>query len=395
MKIVKVEAAWIKIPCNPVQGLSTMDITHSTDAVCRVTTDEGIYGIGEGRGADLASTCKIIMEEYAPLLIGENPMESQRLWDKVYNYKLAHMTPGTPPDWEPLRPYQAAMAALDIAIWDIKAKALDMSVCELLGGAPRPMPAYLSKAFYVQGQTLDDMCNEAIEELERNGYTHMKMRVGRYDGADAIKRIAAVRKALGADMKISVDVNHAFDYRTALEVAREVEQYDLMWIEEPICRIPQGADVNNSGYDWDAYLGKLADATTIPMSAGENHYNLHDCYSLITKGKIKYMQYDATKCGGVTEWMKVAALCEANSVLMAPHHVPHFHVMLNAAVSNSCILECYDNKRQHPAWPYLFDGFPEVKNGHVQCPTGKGWGMDINERFLEEYGVLVSWDIGQ
>ncbi len=113
---------------------------------------------------------------------------------------------------------------------------------------------------------------------------------------------------------------------------------------------------------------------------------------MITKGKIKYMQYDVTKCGGVTEWLKVAALCEANGVLLAPHHVPHFHVMLTAAMPNGYIVECYDNARQHPAWPHLFEGFPKVRGGMMDCPGGPGWGMNINEAFLKKHGVAVRWD---
>ncbi|MDR3120128.1 MAG: mandelate racemase/muconate lactonizing enzyme family protein [Clostridiales bacterium] len=396
MKISKVETAWITVPCDPPQGLSSGDITMSTDAVCRITTDEGLYGIGEARGASLPEICRVIAGEYTPLLLGENPVESQYIWDKLYRHKLAGLTPpeqsGKRPDWPAMRPYQAALAAVDLAIWDIKAKARNLSVCELLGGKPHPVVAYLSKAFYVEGQSLDEMCREAIEELERDGYTHMKMRVGRYGHEDAVRRIAAVRKAVGPAMKIGVDVNQAFDCETAIKTCKAAEEYDLMWIEEPLGRAPKGADTKKADYDWDACLGEIAANTSVPLSSGENHYNLRDCNSLVTKGGIRYMQYDATKNGGATEWLKVAALCEANGILMAPHHVPHFHIMLSAAISNAFIVECYDNKRQHPAWPHLFDGFPEVKNGLMECPTGKGWGMDINEKFLKKHGTPVAWD---
>jgi L-alanine-DL-glutamate epimerase-like enolase superfamily enzyme len=319
-------------------------------------------------------------------------MESQYLWDKLYQGRLAGMSPGSYANWMPMRPHLAALAAVDLAIWDIKAKAVKLSVCELLGGKPRPVPAYLSKGFYVEGQSLDEMCGEAVTELERDGYKHMKIRVGRYDCEDAVRRIAAMRKAVGPDIGLAVDVNRAFDYATSLEMLKAVEQYDLLWVEEPIERVPKGADAADPDYDWNSYLGRLAEATAVPLSAGENHYNLKDCLGLVNKSKIKYMQYDATNTGGVTEWLKVAALCEANGMLMAPHHVPHFHIMLNAAVSNGFIMECYDYKRQHPAWPYLFDGFPEVKNGFMECPAGTGWGMDINEDFLRKHGTPVCWD---
>ena len=389
MKIKKVETAWIAIPCKEPQGMSTGDIKASSDAVVRITTDEGLYGIGEARGASLPEICKVISEEYAPMLIGEDPRATQYLWDKIHNYKLAAMRP---PDWAPMRPYQAAQAAVDLALWDIKAKAAGQSVCELLGGKPRPVLAYLSKAFYVEGQSMEAMCDEAVEELARDGYTYMKMRAGRFGKDDAVKRVKAVREAVGPDMKIGLDINQAFDYDTALATVKELEQFDLMWYEEPLPRRPKGGDAGKQDYDWDVYLGRIAGQTSIPMSAGENHYTLSDCESLVSRGRIKYMQFDITKNGGLTEWLKVAALCQAKGVLLAPHHVPHFHIMPSAAMPHTFIVECYDNKRQHPAWPYLFDGFPEVKGGYMQCPEGPGWGMDINEPFLRKHGVAVAWD---
>jgi L-alanine-DL-glutamate epimerase-like enolase superfamily enzyme len=236
------------------------------------------------------------------------------------------------------------------------------------------------------------MCEEAVEELERDGYGHMKMRAGRYGKDDAVMRVKAVREAVGPDMKIGVDINQAFDYETAAAAVKEIEPYDIMWYEEPLRRAPRGADADRPDYDWDLYLGRIAAQTSIPISSGENHHTLADCESLITKGGIKYMQFDITKNGGLTEWLKVSALCEARGILLAPHHVPHFHIMPAAAMPHSFIIECYDNKRQHPAWPHLFDGFPEVRRGMMQCPEGPGWDMAINEPFLKKYGNNVSWD---
>ncbi|MDR1061843.1 MAG: mandelate racemase/muconate lactonizing enzyme family protein [Clostridiales bacterium] len=389
MKIAKVETAWIAIPCDPPQGMSMGDIRESSDAVVRITTDDGIRGIGEARGAPLPEICKVIADEYAPLLMGEDPRATQFLWDKIRGCRLASMSP---PNWAPMRPYQAAQAAVDLALWDIKARAAGQSVCELLGGAPRPLPAYLSKAFYVEGQSLEQMCAEAVEELGRDGYRHLKIRAGRYGKDDAIRRVDAVRRAVGPDMKIGVDFNQAFDCDTALATIKALEPYDLMWAEEPIPRLPKGADAAKGGYDWDERLGEIARQTSVPLSSGENHYTLSDCGSLISKGGIAYMQFDMTKNGGLTELLKVSAACQANGILMAPHHVPHFQIMPAAACPNAFIIECYDNKRQHPAWPYLFDGFPEVKGGFMECPAGPGWGMEINDAFLKKHGVPVKWD---
>ena len=388
MKIVKVETAWIAMPMSPPQGLSIMDMKESTDAVVRITTDEGLRGIGEARGAPLTEICKIIAEEYTPLLLGEDPRATQFLWDKMYNHKLAHMSP----PWAPMRPYQAAQAAVDLALWDIKAKAANQSVCELIGGKPHPVPAYLAKGFYVKDQSLDEMCAEFVEELELGGYKHLKMRGGRYGKDETVQRVKAMREAVGPDIKIALDINCGFDSETTIAVAKEIEQYDIMWIEEPIGRAPQGVDKARPDYDHDLVLGEIASQTSIPLSSGENHFTLRDCESLITKGGIKFMQFDMVKNGGLTEYLKISALCEARGIFMAPHHVPHFHLMPVAAQSHAIIVECYDNKRQNPSWPYLFDGYPEVKDGYMQFPEGHGWGMEINDAFLKKHGTPVSWD---
>ena len=103
------------------------------------------------------------------------------------------------------------------------------------------------------------------------------------------------------------------------------------------------------------------------------------------------MQFDAIKNGGVTEFLKVAALCEAHSVPLAPHHVPHFHVQLAAAMPNGFIVEVFANAKQHVAWPDLFPGYPEVRDGKMYVPDGPGWGMEINDDLIGRHGTRVCW----
>ena len=119
-----------------------------------------------------------------------------------------------------------------------------------------------------------------------------------------------------------------------------------------------------------------------------------ECHSLVEHGGIQYMQFDAIKNGGVTEFLKVASVCQAYGIPMAPHHVAHFHVQLAAAVPNGLILEAFDNTKQHVAWPDLFPGFPEVKDGHISVPDKPGWGMEINDELIESHGVKVNWTGG-
>jgi len=181
------------------------------------------------------------------------------------------------------------------------------------------------------------------------------------------------------------DVNQAWDVTTSIETCKRLEDYNLFWIEEPIPvrRTPE--------YNPDKACGEIARATNIPIASGENHIDLAECRNLVEYGGTRYMQFDAIKNGGVTEFLKVAAFCQAHGIPMAPHHVAHFHVQLAAAVPNGLIVETFDNAKQHVAWPDLFPGFPEVENGHISVPDKPGWGMEINDELIEKHGVKVHW----
>lgn len=363
-------------------------MTHSTDAVCRITTADGICGIGEGRGAPLDQICAIINDAFAPILQGENALHTQYLWNKLY--AATHEEGGSPKAGLSEPSIRGALCAVDLALWDIKAKAAGVSVCELLGGKPRPVPAYIQKGFYVEGQSVEQMTDEAVAAVEAGGFGHLKMRAGRSGVREAVDRVGAMRDALGEAIGLAVDINGAWELPEAIEGAHALEPYNLMWLEEPVPRSPRTLPAE--GYNWNIELGKLAQETTIPLAAGENHMGLREFAELVDHAGIKYMQLDTVKrSGGVSEWVKVQGMCEAHDIQMAPHLAPHFHVHLVAAAPNGFILECGDDAKQHPSWPGLFPGWPEVGNGHVHCPDRPGWGLEINEQMLRDEGTIVNW----
>jgi L-alanine-DL-glutamate epimerase-like enolase superfamily enzyme len=383
MRIADVEAAWLSLPLPVPRGLSGGPIRASTDAVCRISTADGLTGIGESRGGPLEDICRIIVEVFRSLLLDESPFETAHLWQKMMSALLDGAGERQSP-WA-RRTVLAAAAAVDLALWDIKARVAGVSVCELLGGRRRAMPAYLSEGFYIEGQTLDEMVQEAAAAVEAGGYRALKIRIGRGTADESESRVRAIRDGLGEGITLMADANQAWSVETALETCRRLEPYGLFWLEEPV------PVRRTEGYDPDDACGQIARATPIPLASGENHIDLAECHSLVEKGGVRYMQFDAVKNGGATEFLRVAALCQAHGVPMAPHHVPHFHVQLAAAVPNGLIVETFDNAKQHVAWPDLFPGYPEVRNGHVTVPDGPGWGMDVNDDLIERLGVKVRW----
>jgi L-alanine-DL-glutamate epimerase-like enolase superfamily enzyme len=383
MHVARIETAWIEMPLPMPRGLSIGPITHSIDAVCRITTSSGVQGIGESRGGPLAETCEIIDAVFKPKLLGRHAAETEHLWQLMHETLLG---PEAPTHRWARRTVLGAIAAVDMALWDIKAKAAGLPLCQLLGGQPREVPAYYSDGFYTEGQSLDALAPECAEGLEAGGFRSLKMRIGR-DPDDDVARVRAVRRAIGPDTDLMVDINQAWDRAQAEATLPRLEEFGLYWLEEP-------TPVSRPADDYaapDRLVGEIARGTSIPLASGENHISLAECRSLIENAPLRFMQFDAIKNGGVTEFLRVASLCRAYDVLLAPHHVPHFHVQLVAALSNALILEVFDNTKQHVAWPELFPGYPEVRNGAMRVPDRPGWGMSINDDLIEAHGVKVCW----
>jgi len=387
MAIALVESAWITIPLRVPRGLSGGPITASTDAVCRLTTDDGVEGIGEARGSDLATICQIVDQALLPLIVGQPEGDIEELWGRMH---AAVLGPEVlrPAEWTQ-RAVLAAIGMVDQALWDISARRRGVPLCMALGGSRHPVPAYLSEGFYIEGQSLDEMAEEARAGMEACGYRALKIRIGR-TVAGSVERVQHIRRRLGDALALMVDANQAWDVPTASKAAARMEQFNLTWFEEPI-RPYGGLYRPRQGHDPNGDTGRLAARTSIPIATGENHVTYDECEDVVLRGHVRYVQFDAIKNGGVTEWMRVARVCGEHGVVMAPHHVPHFHVQLAAAVPHGAWVECFDPAKQHPAWPDLFPGFPPVVDGAITPPDAPGWGMTINDEMLRKHGVLVRW----
>lgn len=393
LRIADVEVAWIQLPLPIGRGLSGGPITSSTDLVCRVTTTDGIEGIGEARGAPLPLMAEVVDQGLRPLLLGQDAAATQHLWTTARDTFLGDGSPpaGPRPQAWARNAVLGAMAAVDLALWEIKAKAAGLSVCRLLGGRPRPMPAYCSSGFFVEGQSLEAMAKEALDELRARGFRATKIRVGRGAPEESAARVRVVREAVGPDARIMVDANQAWTTDEAIAHARAMEPYDLTWLEEPLPSPGRPHRATKETRDWDAETGVVGAHTAIPIASGENHVTLAECRDLVDKGNVRYVQFDCIKNGGITEFAKVAAYAEAKGVALAPHHVPHFHVQIAAAYPHTAWIEVFDNAKQHVTWLDLFPGYPEVRDGMIECRDTPGWGFELNEEFLRAKGTLVHW----
>src|SRR6476469_5785855 len=323
MKITGITTEEYKWPRHTqiTNGLHTY--THSGLALVKIATDAGITGIGLGGGGPIG---RATVEVLAPQLIGEDPIDVERLWHKMWVPKLIGRRGLT----------TRAISAIDIGLWDIKAKAANLPLYKLLGGFRDRVPTYIAGGYYEQGKGLKELQQEMTDNVEM-GAKAIKMKVGGVSIREDVERVKAVREAIGPDVKLLVDANCAYKAYEAIQFARQAEEYDLFWFEEPI--MPD---------DYEGHK-RLASMTSVPIATGENEYTRYGFRDLINTGAVPILNADAKVLGGVTEFLKVAALAQAHDLVIAPHGSQDIHVHLVSAISHGLILE-FHRDSTNPLW---------------------------------------------
>lgn len=361
MKITEITTEAYRWPRHkPItNGLHTY--THSGVGLIKIMTDEGVTGIGLGAsGAIIHAT----IEQLKPQLIGQDPLNVERIWHALWVPKLIGRRGMT----------TRAISAIDIALWDLRAKVAGLPLYKLLGGYQDRVPTYIAGGYYEEGKGLRELAQE-MEENVAMGATAIKMKVGALALREDAERVRIVREAIGPDVKLMVDANCAYKVREAIQLAKRMEEYDPFWFEEPIA-----AD------DYEGHR-RLTEATTIPIATGENEYTRYGFRDLILRGQIPILNADAIICGGVTEFMKIAALAQAFDVEIAPHGPQEIHVHLVAALHNGLILEFYRDTVD-PMWGKVYHHTLRLNDdGTVSPPDVPGIGIEPNYEALAPYRV--------
>ena len=267
-----------------------------------------------------------------------------------------------------------ALSAVDIGLWDLKAKALGLPLYRLLGPFQESVPIYGSGGW--TNFTVDELIAETTGWVEQ-GVKRVKIKVGKDFGQserEDIERLAAVRRALGDDVAIYVDANNGYYAKQAVYMAKEFEQYQVGWFEEPVL----ADDIEG--------LARVASATTIPIATGEHEYTKYGFKDLISRGGADIVQPDVGRVGGVTEWMKVAHMAHGFNLPVAPHGVQLVHLHLCCATPNLKVVE-YLNvaEASDRIW---YTEFPEQKDGMwAPYPDRPGLGLELSPDAVERYSV--------
>lgn len=331
--------------------------THNDLNLLVVETDEGITGYGCSWAIEFA-------ESMGKVILGEDPLNNERLWQKTYVPKFIGRR-GTS---------AKTVSAIDIALWDIKAKAAGMPLYRLLGGARERIPCYVAGGYYARDKGIPELQKE-METYLSWGVHAVKMKVGGASMREDAARVKAVRQVIGPDTVLMLDANCAYHFYEAITFSKMVEEFQPYWFEEPV-----DAD------DYDGYR-KVAAKSGIPLAAGENEVTRFGFRDLINTQAISVLNPDAASLGGVTEFMKVAGYADANGIVMSPHGQQQLHVHLDCAVPNVNFAEFYPP--QYDAKVYEAFQNPVVFNpdGTVSPSQAPGVGLDINRDILAPYRI--------
>ncbi|RWD98776.1 mandelate racemase/muconate lactonizing enzyme family protein [Mesorhizobium sp.] len=361
MKIRSAEAKYYRWPRPSPVSNGRHTWTDMQMGVVTITTDDGLTGIGIGSASPGERQFR---EEFCARIIGMDATLTERIWAILSDSKMYGR-----------RGFEtAALAPIDMALWDIKAKRANLPLHRLIGGYRDSVPVYIAGGYYGADKTLRDLQAEMAGYVEK-GARAVKMKVGRVSQAEDAARVEAVRAAIGPDITLMIDANCAYRSYEAIQFARRVEEFDIAWFEEPV------------GPEDYAGFSRIGMQTSIPIAAGEQEYRVHGFRDLIATGAIGIIQPDARWMGGVTEFMKVAALAQAQGIAIAAHGPQHIHLPLIGAIPNGIYAEYYHGDFDTPHGPIFLDEPSIDDNGSVSLSQSPGTGFALKPDVIAKLSV--------
>jgi D-galactarolactone cycloisomerase len=344
-----------------------------------VRTDEGVVGFGEISGGPQKLVCDLV-KMCGEVIRGMDPCGHTEISAKLMS--LTTPRPGGLGNWDgmpaPLprnhRPQMmAAMAGIDIALWDIKGKAVGLPVFRLLGGTRTEVFTYAVGGFYVEGAPLRSYAQEFSEYVDK-GYRAVKLKTGALSLADELVRIKAVREAIGSDVLLMLDMNAPYDVEGCIRFARAVEPHEIYWLEEPLHWYLQPAD----------FL-RLAQATPIPLAHGEREWHRYTVRDFIDSGALRFVQFDATRYSGFTEALRTSHYAEQKGVVITPHSAPHIHAHLVSAFGDAAFAaESVGRESRHPIHHAIYKGGAHFKDGMLHLTEDPGFGLAVDWKGVEK-----------
>ncbi|WP_075590518.1 mandelate racemase/muconate lactonizing enzyme family protein [Labilibacter marinus] len=373
MKIKSIEAFVLKDKLEKPFYFSQWSYSDRKICLVKLTTEDGVVGWGEGYGpADVLCAGVKLLSQF---VVGMNPLENETIWDVMYRRSLDYARRGI---------LVASISAIDMAVWDAKGKILNVPVHQLLGGKKRDIiTPYATGLYFREEKDLTQALADEAVEYKELGYRAVKMKVGMTIEKD-IEMVRAVRKAIGDDMELMVDSNHAYNLREAIILSKAIEEYNIGWFEEP---------VSPEFYDHYAELRK---ATTIPIAGGECEYLRYGFHQLFKSNAVDIAQPDIAACGGLTEVKKISVLASTYGKEIVPHSWGTY-IAISAAMHFISNLENIPGRMFNDNFFMEHDRTDndlrdrvtipdfEVKEGKLIVSDKPGLGVEVDEQALLKY----------
>jgi len=358
--IRKVEVHLVATPVAAGYQDATRKVEKVGFLIVRVTTSDGLEGVGvtyNEVGGD--ATRSLIERDIGPKVIGRDPFETEAIWQELAAYLRGVARKGL---------MYCALSAVDIALWDLKGKAVEMPLYRLLGGNRTRVPVYASGGWtsYPDGRLVDEMVG-----LVGQGYGMVKFKVGVDGGTNPrrdLERVRKVREAVGPGVILMLDANNCWDAGTAVQFANRVKELDILFLEEPVPA------------DDLAGLARFKRGTDLPLATGEHEYTKFGVRDLVLNEAADIVQVDGARVGGYTELLKAAAIVQAWNLRLAPHAMEYIHGHLVSAVANSLFLERLLIFEELSA--NVFKGAPLPKDGYLEIPESPGLGLNLDTDFI-------------
>jgi D-galactarolactone cycloisomerase len=368
MHIYGIDAIALDIPLTKNFGGSTYAVLKRSTVITRLRTQSGLQSEvynGDNREAG-PQIVRLIRDELAPLIRGENIFATERIWAKLFALTSASRDRKT---------LMEAIACIDCAVWDVVGKATGRSVRELIGGFRDRVPVISIGGYYMENKTLADIGRE-MEAYRKAGMAGCKFKVGGLSPQKDAERVKVARQAGGPDFMLAVDANRGWTADEAIEFARRIEPFDIRWFEEP-CH----------WYDDAALMARVRARTPIPIAAGQSEITSHGVRRLIDARAVDIVNFDASEGGGVTEWRRTAGLCAAAGVSVAHHEESQIAQQLVCAIPHGVCIECFADPERDPVWQYLWANRPPIVDGTMAACPAPGFGLELDAAMIAKYRV--------
>lgn len=355
--------------------VSLFKVPTANELLVRLRTNDGLEGFGLATSyTDISPIISVFKSGLAEEILGLDPLAPERVYEKIFGLTATRLAAERGWGREALI---RISSAVDIACWDIIGKRASMPLYQLFGGYRDKVPCYVTCAYYRDGKDNAELRDE-MQMLVAQGHRGFKGKVGGLPLAEDIARMEIVREEIGPDADLMIDVNRAWDLKTAIEGARLLEPLRPVWLEEPVRWMDDRRE-----------LKLLAQQINIPLSGGESELTSYGCRAMIEEQAIQILQFDCTMFGGFTEGRKLAALCELNHVDVAPHHDCFIHAPLVAASPAGRIVESFTDPERDPLQAELYENPPHISEGWLTLNDAPGLGLTLSEAAVKKFGTPI------